>query len=59
LTTEDAEKVEEAVGSDVDENDSTVVRLANQVIVDAYKARSSSPAQARTPMILSQSVACW
>jgi type II secretory ATPase GspE/PulE/Tfp pilus assembly ATPase PilB-like protein len=41
LTIEDAEKVEEAVGGDVDENDSTVVRLANQVIVDAYKARAS------------------
>jgi type II secretory ATPase GspE/PulE/Tfp pilus assembly ATPase PilB-like protein len=42
LRTEDApEKAEEAVGGEVDENDSTVVRLANQVIVDAYKARAS------------------
>ena len=42
LKTEDApERVEDAAGADVDENDSTVVRLANQVIVDAYKARAS------------------
>jgi type II secretory ATPase GspE/PulE/Tfp pilus assembly ATPase PilB-like protein len=41
LRTEDApEKADEASG-DVDENDSTVVRLANQVIVDAFKARAS------------------
>jgi type II secretory ATPase GspE/PulE/Tfp pilus assembly ATPase PilB-like protein len=42
LKTEDApEKIEDAMGGEVDENDSTVVRLANQVIVDAYKARAS------------------
>ena len=42
LKTEDApERGEEAMGGEVDENDSTVVRLANQVIVDAYKARAS------------------
>jgi type II secretory ATPase GspE/PulE/Tfp pilus assembly ATPase PilB-like protein len=41
LKSEEAENVEEAVGSDVDENDSVVVRLANQVILDAYKARAS------------------
>jgi type II secretory ATPase GspE/PulE/Tfp pilus assembly ATPase PilB-like protein len=42
LRTEEApEKIEEALGGEVDENDSTVVRLANQVIVDAYKARAS------------------
>jgi type II secretory ATPase GspE/PulE/Tfp pilus assembly ATPase PilB-like protein len=42
LKTEDApEKIEESMGGEVDENDSTVVRLANQVIVDAYKARAS------------------
>jgi type II secretory ATPase GspE/PulE/Tfp pilus assembly ATPase PilB-like protein len=41
LRSEDApEKIDEASG-DLDENDSTVVRLANQVIVDAYKARAS------------------
>ncbi len=27
--------------TDVDENDSTIIRLANQVIVDAYKSRAS------------------
>ena len=42
LRTEDApEKSEDSMGGEVDENDSTVVRLANQVIVDAYKARAS------------------
>jgi type II secretory ATPase GspE/PulE/Tfp pilus assembly ATPase PilB-like protein len=42
LRTEDApEKGEEYSGGEVDENDSTVVRLANQVIVDACKARAS------------------
>ena len=42
LKTEDApEKIEESMGGEVDENDSTVVRLANQIIVDAYKARAS------------------
>ena len=42
LKTEEApERVEDAMGGEVDENDSTVVRLANQVIVDAFKARAS------------------
>jgi len=42
LRTEDApEKIEDSMSGEVDENDSTVVRLANQVIVDAYKARAS------------------
>jgi len=42
LRSEDApEKIEDASGGDFDENDSTVVRLAAQVIVDAYKARAS------------------
>ncbi|MBI4561842.1 MAG: Flp pilus assembly complex ATPase component TadA, partial [Candidatus Rokubacteria bacterium] len=36
------EGLEEAAGPEaVDENDSVVVRLANQVIMDAYKARAS------------------
>jgi type II secretory ATPase GspE/PulE/Tfp pilus assembly ATPase PilB-like protein len=42
LKSDDApEKIEDMMGGEVDENDSTVVRLANQVIVDAYKARAS------------------
>ena len=36
-----AEKDLDAAGSEVDENDSAVIRLANQIIVDAYKARAS------------------
>ena len=36
-----AEKEQDASGSEVDENDSAVIRLANQVIVDAFKARAS------------------
>jgi type II secretory ATPase GspE/PulE/Tfp pilus assembly ATPase PilB-like protein len=40
LKTEDAPEAVE-MGSDLDENDSTIIRLANQVIVDAYKARAS------------------
>src|SRR5437762_11168258 len=36
-----AEKEMDAGGSEVDENDSAVIRLANQVIVDAFKARAS------------------
>ena len=32
---------EETVGADIDENDSAVIRLANQIIIDAYKARAS------------------
>src|SRR2546422_2856316 len=35
-----AEKEQDASGSEVDENDSAVIRLANQVIVDAFKARA-------------------
>ena len=35
------EKDLDAAGSEVDENDSAVIRLANQIIVDAYKARAS------------------
>jgi type II secretory ATPase GspE/PulE/Tfp pilus assembly ATPase PilB-like protein len=42
LRSEDApEKMEDAMSGEVDENDSTVVRLANKVIVDAYHARAS------------------
>src|SRR5438876_1108138 len=42
LRSEDApEKMEDAMSGEVDENDSTVVRLANKVIVDAYQARAS------------------
>src|SRR5919204_128970 len=36
-----AEKDLDAMGAEVDENDSAVIRLANQIIVDAYKARAS------------------
>ena len=36
-----AERETDASGSEVDENDSAVIRLANQVIVDAFKARAS------------------
>jgi type II secretory ATPase GspE/PulE/Tfp pilus assembly ATPase PilB-like protein len=32
---------EETTGADIDENDSAVIRLANQIIIDAYKARAS------------------
>src|SRR5437762_14050057 len=35
-----AEKEMDAGGSEADENDSAVIRLANPVIVDAFKARS-------------------
>src|SRR3989442_2141448 len=35
------ERETDAGGSEVDENDSAVIRLANQVIVDAFKARAS------------------
>jgi type II secretory ATPase GspE/PulE/Tfp pilus assembly ATPase PilB-like protein len=43
LKSEDApESAEEATGGgDVDENDSTIIRLANQIIIDAYKAHAS------------------
>jgi len=36
-----AEKDQDISGGEVDENDSAVIRLANQLIVDAYKARAS------------------
>ena len=32
---------DEATGIDIDENDSAVIRLANQIIIDAFKARAS------------------
>jgi type II secretory ATPase GspE/PulE/Tfp pilus assembly ATPase PilB-like protein len=32
---------EEFGGTDIDENDSAVIRLANQIIIDAFKARAS------------------
>jgi len=32
---------EELGGADIDENDSAVIRLANQIIIDAFKARAS------------------
>jgi len=35
------EKAEEGVAGDLDENDSGVIRLANQIITDAYKMRAS------------------
>jgi len=35
------EKETDVSGSDIDENDSAVIRLANQIIIDAYKARAS------------------
>jgi type II secretory ATPase GspE/PulE/Tfp pilus assembly ATPase PilB-like protein len=41
LKAEDASEKEDIVGYEVDENDSSIIRLANQVIVDAYKARAS------------------
>jgi len=36
-----AERDPDAIGGEVDENDSAVIRLANQIIMDAYKARAS------------------
>ncbi|MBI2349500.1 MAG: GspE/PulE family protein [Deltaproteobacteria bacterium] len=41
LTTEDQAKTEEAAGPVIDENDSAIVRLTNQIIIDAYKAGAS------------------
>ena len=35
------EKETDVSGTDIDENDSAVIRLANQIIIDAYKARAS------------------
>ncbi len=41
LGAEAAAEKEEVSANDLDENDSAVIRLANQVIVDAFKARAS------------------
>ncbi len=41
LTTEDQAKPEEAAAAVIDENDSAVVRLANQIVIDAYKEGAS------------------
>ena len=41
LGAEAVEQEKEQVGPEVDENDSAVIRLANQIIVDAVKARAS------------------
>ena len=42
LRAEDAPEIGgEEAGLEVDENDNAVIRLANQIIVDAYKARAS------------------
>jgi type II secretory ATPase GspE/PulE/Tfp pilus assembly ATPase PilB-like protein/GAF domain-containing protein len=41
LGAETALEKEEAAGVDIDENDSAVIRLANQIIIDAFKARAS------------------
>ena len=41
LTTEDQAKADETAGPVIDENDSAIVRLANQIIIDAYKAGAS------------------
>jgi type II secretory ATPase GspE/PulE/Tfp pilus assembly ATPase PilB-like protein len=41
LGNEAAVEREELAGVDIDENDSAVIRLANQIIIDAFKARAS------------------
>ena len=41
LGAETAVEKDETIGSDIDENDSAVIRLANQIIIDAFKARAS------------------
>lgn len=41
LRAEDAPDVLEMTTGELDENDSAVIRLANQIIMDAYKARAS------------------
>ena len=41
LGEETAVEKEEFGGTDIDENDSAVIRLANQIIIDAFKARAS------------------
>jgi type II secretory ATPase GspE/PulE/Tfp pilus assembly ATPase PilB-like protein len=41
LGNEAAVEREELTGADIDENDSAVIRLANQIIIDAFKGRAS------------------
>jgi type II secretory ATPase GspE/PulE/Tfp pilus assembly ATPase PilB-like protein len=41
LGNEAAVEREELAGADIDENDSAVIRLANQIIIDAFKGRAS------------------
>jgi type II secretory ATPase GspE/PulE/Tfp pilus assembly ATPase PilB-like protein len=41
LKAEDTVEREEISGAEVDENDSAIIRLANQMVVDAHKARAS------------------
>ena len=41
LGNETAGEREELAATDIDENDSAVIRLANQIIIDAFKARAS------------------
>jgi type II secretory ATPase GspE/PulE/Tfp pilus assembly ATPase PilB-like protein len=41
LRVEDAPDAGDVSGGELDENDSAVIRLANQIIFDAYKARAS------------------
>jgi len=41
LRAEDVTETFDMGGGELDENDSAVIRLANQIIVDAYKARAS------------------
>jgi type II secretory ATPase GspE/PulE/Tfp pilus assembly ATPase PilB-like protein len=41
LVTEEEEEAQEVGGAVPDENDSAVVRLANQIVIDAYKAGAS------------------
>ncbi len=41
LSAETAPEASEIIAGELDENDSAVIRLANQIIVDAYKARAS------------------
>ncbi|MBI2361396.1 MAG: Flp pilus assembly complex ATPase component TadA, partial [Deltaproteobacteria bacterium] len=41
LATEEAERAEESAPPVIDENDSAIVRLANQIIIDGYRAGAS------------------
>jgi len=41
LATEELEEVEQSEGPVLDENDNAIVRLANQIIIDAYRAGAS------------------